>query len=1249
MNTTPADDRVTQPGTAFTRRAMLRGLGITGMTAALAPVLLRSGPAQAAIPNRATRRAMTKPASGVARKKRKVGAVASSQPTPYLLQASSELSEEFFLTDQVKITSGDYVYPFVNPKNGNQVEAIVFASGTLSHLYRDTTSSTGWSFTAINLQGRLSAVNDVAIAANGTDVYLLAFGTPGDLNDDPYGDAAWLTTLDGPATWDTGSSLGYLDLQIDVTAVTGVIKGGVSRDGTPYFATTLTGGSTTIAGWTPTGDPDTPLAYQEFMELPADVTVVDFAVLFDDTGASTVAAPTGFLFVLKDDGTLSVYPQAGDSYDSTPMTNAGTTGVTELLWAWSSPTSTTHFPGYAYQTAKNGTGFVDENGNDNAVASSALKTTNAVSVWLQDGLYTVNLLDSDGTLQMIQELSSDGTGSWATPIPLVPDLQAVFGVPTDPNQNTLFAVGLDDYLRVLSLGPAGWTQSQVHQSGEELYDFSAYRVQGTVTDANGTAVPGAQVTISTDRPVGGWTPTGSLAITPDAPLTVTADVKGEITFSIPADELDCAMLTMQALDDSNNPTGTALVVTADNDVRAFLGGTAALGDLGSLSGGALTSATNSDGTPLFPSLTDPDSANASAQALNQLIKAGTDAQNNTTTAQAFTLNVNGGKPTYTPGAPQARLQGTRLTFSFGHLFDSIGHAIRHGAAKLAQAVIRAAENAAGWVVDLALEIEGAIVTFTDLAIADMKSAFHVIGGFFATLGADIESAVAWLKTNVLGLIEAAKAAAAQFQTWIADLGTNLTSALTKIELSGNTWFSEKEAEAHTAISDLEKLATGTLGGPDLPPASDTGSASNQSHLGKDLSYLGKVMNDAPGKWLLHKLLSYLPVTDTGPSISSDTYQPILQALSTDWTDAMTFSDELFDFIKTSMSLAFSSGTSADGNAFKGTKVSDWFADLDNVVEGGLNLLDALADTLLDLCITGVALIEDYFTYQYNLVSSMGILGYILEKAGVDIHFSLSEILSWTVAFPATLIAKCRGYNALFPAAVGAAGTTNAKLGGQDPDGWQLGLGISGAVAQGVWGMADLVGDLQVFYDEDSGTRGTASGVIDYFDILCPLVETIVLWPSEPNADGSQGYPFQGGLATKTKDYLLLPFVIATAILPSLFQAVSKAPWTASVVGKLFPKDVQDVVRDYMNPFVQMIGGIANTVLGATYSGVNNAGTSAILGTVLGNLSYIGAPLATKVMNATTDDVSTLVKMLIDAGGNIGAAVCIAEATSLPTP
>lgn len=1244
MNTSPADDRSGQPARAFSRRTMLHGLGIAGLTAALAPLLLNHEATAVAAPNRAARRAMK------GRAPRRRGAPAAAQPTPYVLQASSELSREFFMTSEVMIQQGDYVYPFVNPKNGNQVEALVFAGGNLSHLRRDATSPTGWSFVAFDLQGLFNSVNDVAVAANGTDVYVLVFGYPsGNPNENPSNAPAWLTRLTGAATWDSGITATYEDLGIDVSAEQGVVKGGISRDGTPYFATTFVdGGTTTLGGWVPTGNLDyEPLIYQQYLQPTLDGVLTDFAVLYDATEKSTTDAPTGFLFTLTDKGTLTVYPQNGASYFDAGISDAGASGVTELMWAYASPTSTTNYPGYAFQTAS-GTGFVDENGNYNTVTDVALAASNAVSVWQQNDLYTVNLLDSDGTLQMIQELSSAGTGSWATPIPLVPDLQAVFGVPTDPNQNTLFAVGLDETLSVLSLGPAGWTQTQVHQAGEELYDFSAYRVQGTVTDANGTAVMGAQVTISTDRPVGAWTPTGSLPITPDAPLTVTTDVKGEITFSIPSDELDCAMLTLQALDANGNATGSPLLVTADNDVRAFLGGTGPLGDLGTLSGATLTTATQSDGkTLLFSTLTDADSATASAQALGQLIKTGNDAQNGTRVAQAFTLAVNNGKPTYTAGAGQAKLEGTRLTFSFGHLFDTIGHAIRHGAAKLVQAVVRAAENAAGWLVDLAIQIGEAVVNFTDLAIADMKSAFHVIGGFFATLGADIKEAIDWLKNNVIELVEAAKSSAAQFQTWFGDLGASVTAALNQVEIDTDDWFSAKEAQAHQEISNLKNLVEGTLGGPALPPPTDTGSSSNQSHLGKDLSYLGKVMNDVPGKWLMDKFMSYLPATDTGPTISADTFQPLLQDLATDWADAMTLSDALFTFISTTMTDAFSSNGSADKNKLSNTQVTDWFTQLDTVVHDGLQLLDALADTLLDLCKAGVALIEGYFTYQYNLVSSMGILGLIMEEVGVDIHFSLAEILSWVVAFPAALVARCRGYSALFPATV--AGFPRGQLGANPPDGWQVGLGITGAVAQGVWGMADLVGDAQQFYDSDTGKRGEPSGLIDYFDILCPLVETVALWPSEPNSDGSASYPFHGGIATSTEDFELLPFIVWSAVLPSVFGAVAKAGWTKDLSNSGFPSGVQDVAKDYMAPFVQMIAGTANTIMGGVYSGKNNAGWVAILGTVLGNLSFVGAPLATKVMLNTTDDISGLVKLLVDAGGNIGAAVCIAEATSLPTP
>jgi hypothetical protein len=1221
-----------------------------------------------------------------------------TQPVPYSLQASSELSRDFYLTDEVKIQSGDQVLPFVNPNNGNAVEALVFSGGTLSHLRRDPAQATGWTYAAFDLQGVFNTVSNVALAANGSDVYALLFGDPAET-----GNPAWLTRLTGPATWDAGLGISYEELDLDPATSLGTVAGGISREGTCYFYSSwVDGTTTTLGGWIATGatDPDDALDYQQFLQLDTSTETVDDLVILYDTNTSNPASPTGFAVVLMNDGNLNVYPQDGEIFDTVPMVDSGAVNVTELMWAWASPASSTGIPGYAYQQS-GATVFADENGNVNTVSDQALAATNAVTVWQKDGLYTVNLLDRDGTLQMIQELSNSGTGSWAPPLPLVPDLGAVFGVPTDPNEATLFAVGLDESLNVLSLGPAGWVQTQVHQAGEEQYDFAAYHVQAIVLDANGTPVAGAQVAIGTqDLPVGCWTPEGAFYVTPDTPAAVTADVKGEITFSVPAQELDCATLVVQAHDPDGNPTGSPFTVTPDTDVRGFLGGTGTLTDQGSLTPATLLGATSSGSTtPLFTGLTSlpadqqQQAATASTQALGQLVKVGQDASSGTVTAAAFTLNLSSGAPTYSPTGSSAQPEGEELHLSwgsFGHLFDSIGHALRHAAMTLKTAVIKLAEDGKTWLVDLVVQIGDDLWSAANLVITDMKHAFHVIGGFFNALGADIKSAVQWLWHDIVAFLKDVKTTADQLQTWITQLGGEVTSALQQIKLDTDNWFSAKEQQAHDAISYMKNEAEGTLGGPPLPPpTNDTGSTSSQNKLLTDLGEIAKVMNDAPGKWLLDKFLSYLPVTDPGPVIDQSTYQPLLEQLAKDWVDGMTFSQALFSFVGTTMSDGFSSGGAADKSTLTDTQLTTWFTDLDNTVVDGLQLLDDVADTALDIAITGVALAEDYFTYQYNVVGSMGLIGFILEEAGVDFGFSLTEIISWVVAFPAALVGECLGYSSLFPPAepASALGRLRASLGndpgrfpatllrkipgpratlpwagpaaaapggpraslGKDPDGWQVGLGIIGAAAQGVWGMADLVGDAQQLVDPDTGKRGTPSGVIDYFDILCPLVETVALWPSEPNTDGSASYPFHGGLATSTSDWELLPFVIWTAVIPSVFGAVAKAGWTSDLSNSGFPSGVQDVAKDYLAPFIQMISGTANTVLGSVYSAKNDAGAVAITGTVLGNLSYVGAPLATKIMNETTDDVSTLVKLVIDAVGNIGAAVCIAEATSLPTP
>jgi hypothetical protein len=72
-------------------------------------------------------------------------------PTPYYVQASCELSEDYFLTEDVLIGADDKVMPFVNSQN-SMVEAVVLTHDSngqpsLAHLHRDPAVTSGWTFT----------------------------------------------------------------------------------------------------------------------------------------------------------------------------------------------------------------------------------------------------------------------------------------------------------------------------------------------------------------------------------------------------------------------------------------------------------------------------------------------------------------------------------------------------------------------------------------------------------------------------------------------------------------------------------------------------------------------------------------------------------------------------------------------------------------------------------------------------------------------------------------------------------------------------------------------------------------------------------------------------------------------------------------------------------------------------------------------------------------------------------------------
>lgn len=1192
---------------------------------------------------------------------------------PYTVQASCELSQDYFLTTDIVMQGSDEVIPFINPYL-KQVEAIVFSpsandgKGAVNHLQRDPAASTGWKLVPVDYTANLITATYVAVADNGSTAYLMIYSADTEIT------PVWLTELTSAAAWDTtgvladAEALGLIELGLSLSTPLGPFKGGVDPAGHPYFyaaATDTSSQTALLIAWT---SDDNEINYQLLQTLdlstsdPLNGPVADYQVLFDSAGGPH---PVGYSLILRTSGFLEVfleqpYTNPNAPQFTLPLLTSGAAGVTALLAAWATPGRAPGVPGFAYQTA-DATWFSpeDEENPRQSLADHPVQAPNSVAVWTGD-LSVVNLLDANDTLNTVLETAP---GTWQAPIPTVPGpvvpgaptvpgLKSVFGVPTDLTQSTLFAIGLDDTLSVLTLDEAGWTQTLVRQDGNtsqpEDAEISSYRVQVNVLDANGLPVPGASVEVGTDRPVGFWQPSGGSYLTPAAPVTLTTDYSGKLVFSVPAEELDCAVLTVQALDASSHPAGSPLIVTADTDVRGFLDGSGMLTDLGTINGGnALLQAKNSAGGDLFPGLsalsgdTQAQAVKQSAQALSTFIAAGT----KTTPAdgtQSLQLNMSNGVPTVSASTaafafgPAPSPGDLQLGLSLSHLFDTIGHALRHAAAKLASVTAHFVDEATGWVISIGAEIAGAVQNFTNLVISDMKDAFHAIGGFFQALGADILEGLQWLKHNVLELLKAAWDNGQQIATFIGSAPAAFSSQVNTLSFKTDTFFTDLADKAHGLISTAENAVTGeTLAkAPQQTSPPGTGSSGAQSGLAKDFGLFTKVINDTPGMWLWHKLEQDVPSVATLqlPTFTQGDYTVLVNQLGVDWTAGKDFIESVWTFMTTTFQDLFGT-TSAQARQ---TDLPTVFSTLDQMVENFLKFCDQVAQTILDMAKLALGELSKLLTKPFQLVSSTSLLGQILDMLGINVTVQLDEIMGMIIAFPATLVAEALGKGNTMPElpALPVSSTALAEAAGVS-DEVKLWLGILGGTSQAIWGLADIIGDLQTFTDAETGKRGEQSGIITMFDIFCPMFETGFLYPLPPYGE---------------LEWAIAPIVL-TALLPSIFGAFGLQDWdglTAKLQPQVGDKAAMDAMASYVQPVVQTLSGAANTALGISYQVENGDKYWVdILGTVLGNLSFILAISGTVWLNETTEDIPVMVKMLIDAIGNVGAAICIYESNSLP--
>lgn len=1187
--------------TPFTRRSALRAGGLASLTALLGsfPGLIAPRTASAAASCTAPSPTPT-PTSGSA----------VLNPAPFSVQASCELSEDYFETDNVPVLSGDTVVPFTSASG--QVEAFVVAeAGGLSHLYRDPTATSGWTYQEIfpsqTLTTSLAAC--VTTSEGGTVVLCRIYAEAQNRPNAEVRLDIWLFN-ETANTWHIAGS----QLWPGTTSSPDVplsIHGGLTPTGSPYIVSVHQGGAVRL--WTQ-GAGNT-FSAQKLTGLPG--AVHDLIVLWDQSGDNKGSA------VALAGSTLSVYPQNGlTSFDSNASSSFT---AASLLWAgWAPKSADTTDPLLAYQ-AKDGTvQFIQEGTMQGSVPVPGETLGNGqVAVWQQDDLYSFAYLDDSIVSVIAQYGDPNRSSTFTDPIPLQPGVARIYSQPDDPSQATLFVVDTDTTLSVLAKDPtSGWSLTPVQQAYEQVVETTSWVVMIRMLDSNGAGVSGAQFKLSASQPIWYWQPDGSGLLTGES-ITMTTDETGVATFSLPTTELDSATLTAQALSDGGQPVGDPFVITPDTDVRNFLAGQGQLTDIGSLTGSSLLAAQNDDGSPLLPGLTSlPTSQQATAAgntvaAMNHIAQLGLGSTpQSATDPRAAKFDLSGSAPTFqTSTDPNAYDSVTAVHGlvdwwnSVEHDAHSVFHAVRHAAVKTEGMITSWSDDTKQWTIQLIVTVTTDVQSAITWTVTTFADAIHAISGFFQTLGADLKKAWDWLKHHILALLKAVGTNAAQLETWLEKAGGEFTTIVDGLEDMSNHFFSNLEDQLHAKIAYLasvtETMAFGTSA-PLPPPTSDTGSSDLET-IAKGIHEATKIMNFVSGRWLWHKVKAHLPKIDGngGPSSvpAGVSAAPALEALAKSLSDTMLQFGEQISNIFQSLFDSVQHMSEAS--------IGTFFSDLDALVCSLLQLADDFIVQILDMAKIALDAIDKFLDYE---MSSLPFIGKLLALVRIDPTITIKHIVALLVAFPATLAYECAtGSTAMFP----SSGVSKVE-GVNDP--WGCGLNWMAYGVQMIWSLADSYED----FNPENSDKWPA--ICTYIDNLSPLALGVLGWPSQP-VDGKTPPPFSP-TDTGGPDGAMIDF----------FQVLGIAPSLLAFGVYFFELDSAGTFSTVAVPILNCLTGVGSTVLTSLWNWENDQATEAKVAGIMGELSYVFSPLGIKQVAEATDGWSYVIKLIVDWVGNFGTAV-----------
>jgi len=1210
-------------GPSASRRALLGG-GAASLGMLMASPLLGAKAEAATLPDSGAQAKLARAAgrrSGVRTRRRRssgLGASGATGTLPYYVQASCELSQDFFSTDEVLVSPSDEVLAFTAP-SGN-VEAVVLVDQVPYHLRRDSSQTTGWSYS------ELGAVNDVdenlstpvaqaATLSTSTNTAYLAC-IQGYLGG--TANAIALYTLGANGTWSlVGVPFPFEEASLSFSADT-PLRGGVASGNTPYFYRVDTSGVLQIWYVDPDGD---------FTNVSLDTqlgsSIADVRLLWNPT--ATGQAPWGFVVALDTNGLLTSQRQNGpQSLFPDDATELGS-DVEDLVWAGPPLVSDAGEPSVVYQHSDGALYYTDVNNEPTPLVNDFGDTAGPghAAVWTEDDLYTFAFLDTNGCVYVIKQFHDTPTSVQATaPIPLQGGMNRIYAQPTDAAQATIFAVDDTELLNVLSKDYTGmWSLVPVHRDvapdpSAPLTEITAWRIQVRVLDARNSPVMSGKVRVSADRAVGFWQASGSTILDGDS-ADLALDGAGQVTLSVPATELDVALLTVQALDSSGDPTGSPFPVTPNTNVQGFMADSQPLLDIGTLTGAALLAATDRAASPTttFPALqsaSDPAAAAATmATGLAQLAMLGGGYQppsggGGTT---SVSLDLTPYSPTTGVGAPgggPAPVGSISSWFSTAEKdLESVFHGLRHGVTELKTLVANWDADAKQWVANLIVDIGDGLDTAMNFVISDVKTAIHAISAVFHALGADIVAGLNWLRHFVMGLLGDAGANAKVIETFFDNSISYLKAQITSAKKTGDGFFQSKKTELDgwldTLIGDLTGQTFGTQA--TFPsPTSDTGS--NTAAFAEKIYHdYTKAAYYVDGQWLWNKLESYLPGQDTGLSYNADIDRVV--------QDVFTAAEDAIDLVESFATLVHDTFDDlwASQNSLQSAEIATIFEDFKTFADDGLTLADALFDLVLDVLILAVDALQELFDHELEAP----FISALLHMAGIDSTLTMKHVMGLIGAYPATLLKGVINGGSLFPG-VGAAPSGAAQAASVD-DPWACALAYVSCAIQFGWTNVDLYEDAKIG-DDSQGTPSWTTWV----DILSPIALMLFSWPNAkvngltvPFWESEIDFSAPGG-------GYIVALVLANMLPPVL--------GLASLKSNPDPNASPDY-SDNGSLIITTLAGLAQIILGSLYNWASGADGKTKASTIIGGLSYIDSPLAMQSVVEETEGASPWVKVLVD--------------------